>query len=76
MSWYSNDTELATVPEINNTNIIRETRLNIDSWIGYGYYFYHAKVFKILIEKRGWVPVCYNEEKEVIVNTVKKILNK
>ena len=47
-----NDTELAKMPTINNTNIIRDTRLKIDSWSGYGYHFHHVRVFKELIEER------------------------
>ena len=70
MLQYSSDTELATMPAVNNTNIIRNTKMKIYSWIGCGYHFHRAKVFKVLIEKRGYVPVCYNEEK--LVNTVKQ----
>jgi len=55
-----------------NNNIIRDIRLKIDSWNGYGYHFHYVKVFKELFEK-GWVPVCYNKEKVVIRNTVKQI---
>ena len=72
---YLNDTELATSPAINNTNIVQYIRLKIGSWIEYGYHFHHVKSLKELFEK-GCVPVCYNDKKGIIVNTVKQMLNK
>ena len=69
------DTELATIPSINNTNIVQYIRLKIGSWSGYGYQFHHVKVFKELFEKRVG-SVCYNDKRVIIVNTVKQMLNK
>ena len=43
MPRYVDYIELTTIPAINTINIIRNTRLKIDSWIRHGYHFHKLK---------------------------------